>query len=97
VREIFVLLTGCAAFYVLFDPRSSAWPAEPVQDFLGCLISPWVCCQPIVVGMHDALSYVLVRGYDYPLVSVLPLASDVDPLLAFPPGGEPGLVVSACR
>src|SRR6266851_4953393 len=80
VREVLVLLTGRASFHILLDPRASAWPAELVQDFPGRLVLPQVHRQPIVVGVHDASSYVLVWGYDYPLVSVHPQASFVGPL-----------------
>jgi len=49
VREVFVLLAGCASLDILIDPGLLQGPEVIVLDFSYCFITTWVSCTPVVV------------------------------------------------
>src|SRR5216683_838240 len=95
VREILVLLTDRAPFYVLLDPGAPPGPAEAFEYFPGGLVVARVSHQSVVIGVHDALADSFIRRDDRLLVLIEPQASIVDPSLRFLPPVEPGLVLLA--
>jgi hypothetical protein len=53
MREVFVLLTGCASLDVLIDPGSLQGPEVIVLDFSYCFIAAWMPCAPVIVVFSE--------------------------------------------
>jgi hypothetical protein len=63
--QIFVLLTGCAAFDVFGDPRSRARPEVFSVYFPDSLISPGVSTEwSVMPRIHEFTFQSLIRGND---------------------------------
>jgi hypothetical protein len=57
VREVFVLLTGCASLDVLIDPGTLQGPEVIVLDLSYCFILAWVSYAPVVVIFPEDSSF----------------------------------------
>jgi hypothetical protein len=57
MREVFVLLTGCASLDILIDPGFLQGPEVIVLDFPYCLIMAWVPCAPVVMVLPEDSSF----------------------------------------
>ncbi len=53
VCKVLVLLAYCAPLNILLDLSPSSWPVEPFKNLSHCLVTFWMPCQSIVVGVHD--------------------------------------------
>jgi hypothetical protein len=70
MREIFVLLTGCASLDILIDPGSLQGPEVIVLDLSYCFVAAWMSHTPVVVILsEDPPCYVLTL----PLLFLTPL------------------------
>jgi hypothetical protein len=49
VDKDFILLAGCAPFYILSNPMVHSWPREAVFGLPDCLVSPRVSCCGMVM------------------------------------------------
>jgi hypothetical protein len=57
MREVFVLLAGCASFDILLDPGSLQGPEVIVLDLPYCFVTAWVSCAPVVMIFPEDSSF----------------------------------------
>jgi hypothetical protein len=72
VREVFVLLAGCAPLDVLVDPGSLQGPEVFVPDFPYCFIAAWVSCTPVVMILPEDPPFKGIIWWDNQLSLLVP-------------------------